>query len=203
MIFVMPFSNLSETNRCCSSLAEMERIEQKRRCCFKFNDELVWSLQVYLDSQIRLFVYLSPNTGRVIKITDPPRDTFHRLFVIYNRAREWPEDDKFMTNSILTNLRDNARRFPSYKVHRTSLIWPTRGDLLSYIRLLQLEAKVGKIIEQNTEASFREVVQIWKECKPEWVECVEEGRGHVTEVPWFQSFTPGVVERRRTSCRDA
>ncbi|KAJ3051552.1 hypothetical protein HK097_007432 [Rhizophlyctis rosea] len=142
--------------------------------------------------------------GKVIKITSPPRSTFHRLFIIYNRTREWPEDDKFMTNSILTNLRDNARRFPTYRVYRTSLIWPTREDMLSYVRLLQLEVRVARIMEKNTEEGFREVKEIWRECKGEWEECVGEGRGHVTEVPWFQVFTPGwVLTRIMTTCAHA
>ncbi|KAJ3035101.1 hypothetical protein HDV00_004323 [Rhizophlyctis rosea] len=143
-----------------------------------------------------LLLHVQRKIGKVIKLSTKARDTFHRVFIIYNRTREWPEDEKFMTNSILTNLRDKARKFPTYNVHRTSLIWPTREDLLSYVRLLQLEFRVARMIEKNTMDDYKAVVEVWEECRAEWEDCVKERKGHVTEVPWFQVFTPGWILTR-------
>ncbi|KAJ3287239.1 hypothetical protein HK104_008708 [Borealophlyctis nickersoniae] len=142
--------------------------------------------------------------GKVIRLSDVPRDTFHRIFVISNRTREWPEDDKFMTNSILTNLREGARRFPSYTVNRTSLIWPTRDACIDYVRYLKMERHIRLILQNNTVADFQEVVRLWKELKVEWDACVMEKRGHVTQIPWFQVFTPGwILTRIMDTCAGA
>ncbi|KAJ3112828.1 hypothetical protein HDU96_004129 [Phlyctochytrium bullatum] len=75
--------------------------------------------------------------GRTVRLADAVVAVFHRLFLVHNREREWP--DSFFVDLVRTNLRAKRNRltFPSYTVHRVALTWPTSAALDAYIGALK------------------------------------------------------------------
>jgi hypothetical protein len=59
-------------------------------------------------------------TGPFLILDESCRNTFHAIFVIYHRSFEWPADDKFLLDSILTNSTKESisRHYYPYKVVR-------------------------------------------------------------------------------------
>ncbi|KAJ3357022.1 Fanconi-associated nuclease 1 [Entophlyctis luteolus] len=129
-------------------------------------------------------------------------DCFHRIFIVFNRAREWPENP-FLPH-ILTNLKSTASRFhfADYKIVRVSLTWPTRQDLLDYMDILKLRHCVTeklKTISGSVSLDVRNEIyasvleQAFEKCMKifsQWThDCPVDG--HISGVPWLSCFTAG------------
>ncbi|KAJ3130173.1 hypothetical protein HK098_005420 [Nowakowskiella sp. JEL0407] len=141
----------------------------------------------------RLLSEIKRLIGPVIILNETIRDLFHRLFIVYNRTMNWPDRDQFMTNSILTNLRKDPRKFPDYEVYRIDLTWPTKEIFDEYVRLLKLERDV--VIARDAEDKS-ETMLLFEQCLAQWETVVSSSDGHVSGVSWLQVFTPGWVLTR-------
>ena len=141
--------------------------------------------------------------GPVFQLKSQVREVFHRLFVVYFRVSSWPEDDKFMNSSIMSNLSENHASkysFVPYKVHRTSLVWPSRDAFCEYFDALKLEQQIsdeihawnnGDASSDNWGGDIYEVFEAWQVMMTSEETCV-----HVTGILWFQTFTRGWVLTR-------
>ncbi|KAJ1560107.1 hypothetical protein HK096_009966 [Nowakowskiella sp. JEL0078] len=101
------------------------------------------------------------------------------------------ENGLFMTNSILTNLRNEPRKFPKYNIHRVAITWPTRDILLEYVDYLIIERDIedSRAKLESGEKCSTETLRLLNECQVNWDKRVkEEGENaaHVSGVVWFQ-----------------
>ncbi|KAJ3289953.1 hypothetical protein HDU79_003664 [Rhizoclosmatium sp. JEL0117] len=137
--------------------------------------------------------------GPCIYIPDHVVETFYRLFIIYNREREWPENP-FLPH-IRTNLKANRLVYNKYQIHRISITWPTRQDLLDYISVLKLQHEVESLLATITSATSPQdreniensAITLSETCIPifkTWV--AEQPDGHVSGIPWLATFTAGM-----------
>ncbi|KAJ3095427.1 hypothetical protein HDU97_006920 [Phlyctochytrium planicorne] len=78
--------------------------------------------------------------GPTIKVSDAAVEVFQRLFIVYNREQQWP--DNFFLSHIRTNLKKNALHYVPYTITRLSITWPLRSNLNDYIDSLLLERQL-------------------------------------------------------------
>ncbi|KAJ3032178.1 UNVERIFIED_CONTAM: hypothetical protein HDU68_000017 [Siphonaria sp. JEL0065] len=147
-----------------------------------------------------LYTKLKTVLGPCIYIPNTIVETFYRLFIIYNREREWP-DNPFLPH-IRTNLKTNRLHFNKYTVNRVSITWPTAADLTEYIQMLKLSHEILTILSpingqtpQETRDSLElKAIDLAETCIPvfeAWV--VDNPEGHISGIPWLTSFTAGRV----------
>lgn len=119
---------------------------------------------------------------------------FNRLFVAFNLYQTLP--DNLLLDSILTNLKENPRFYPTYKVNRISITWPTRENLLDYYNILLVHRNVGILMDLN---QLDEALLIIESYRPEWNTAISESKsngGHISGIPWLNSFTCGHIMTR-------
>jgi Fanconi-associated nuclease 1 len=132
--------------------------------------------------------------GATLVLNHEQREVVQKCFVIYQRLLDWPDDDAFMTTSILASLQDEERRRPfvNTKFTRLELFWPTKQDFDDYFYALKIYGLVRNLMNQN---KFNSVIEIYKAYKEEYRLLLEK-EVHVTGIQWFGSFTRASVFTR-------
>lgn len=204
-----------------------------------------------LESLIIAAVRKYESAKHVVRLNPLARDAFHRLLVVANKELEWPEGDKFLVSSILSNLkslpaaeenevededegdgavlgdcqdlatnetssfppsralRNNQLFFFPYTTSTFSLTFPSRSDLLEYIKYLKLERKMLDLMEitrKSSPSSLSLALDLMHSCIPEWKSLVAKERelvnsgqgcgGHISGIPWMVVYTPVYVLTR-------
>ena len=159
-----------------------------------------YDLQSSLYNKLGSLEKVKETVGKVMKQSSEARLEFQKLFVIYQRLEEWPDDESsFMLQSILTNLDDDdsrKRTFPTLNYHRIGLIWGTCQEFEDYFNAIQLEAECRMIASQNDTECWLELMKRHKELEPKWKKILKHFDGHFTGIPWFSTFTAGWVLTR-------
>ena len=99
--------------------------------------------------------------GPLIELTEQ-KEIFQRIVIACNREMEWPEDNRFLLKSIMTNTKDRKWSYPRYNVNRISLTWPTRNDFLEYVNYLKEERDIQILMQ---EEKVEEATNRFLECK--------------------------------------
>lgn len=146
-----------------------------------------------------LFEQILSKTGPLLKLTSIARDLFHRMYIIYFRSTLWPDEDKFMTRSILAHVREDKKCRRNYfpvNVSRFGLFWTKRSELVEYAVYLRTELELKDIEGRNNKDAWDEVLDLTNILYSEWHNIISRGEGHVTGIPWLQVYTPGCVLTR-------
>jgi hypothetical protein len=130
--------------------------------------------------------------GETIRLHPKSVELFERLFIIYNREREWPEN--LYLDHIKSNLIEDPEKFPSYRVNRCEMTWPTRDDLMRFISKLRHERKIHDLLS-NSESS-EEGLELAQIEFSTWLSSINSFSDHVTGIPWLLVFTTEWVQTR-------
>ena len=153
-------------------------------------------LDNFADSAIDL---VREKVGPVVKIDLEIRSLFIHYFVIYQRLTSWPVDEKFMTVSILANLKfdnSNRRSFVKLEFERCALIWPTKECFLKYLSALKLAASCDLLMQSKDRSDWSRIIDIYDAIKTDWEQDCLKAESHITGIPWFGVFTSGWVQTR-------
>jgi Fanconi-associated nuclease 1 len=132
--------------------------------------------------------------GKMIKLNESKREIFQKCFVIYQRLLMWPENDAFMTTSILANLTEGHKRpFVATNFIRTELFWPTRLDFEDYFTSLKLYNSVLVYLDSKTD-DYMLAIEIYKHQYPQWISSLKFE--HITGISWFSLFTKASILTR-------
>jgi fanconi-associated nuclease 1 len=112
-------------------------------------------------------------TGPCIRLSSAPLHLFERVHLVFYRSTEWTE--KSLTTIILARI--SRRNFPEYIVSRSASVFGSRSLLLEYETSLRTQFQVDNILEFNgkpSEQGLQEMIQIFDEIYPRWVELLAE-----------------------------
>jgi Fanconi-associated nuclease 1 len=140
-------------------------------------------------------------TGPCIRLSLTPLKLFERVHLVFYRSTEWTE--KSLTTIILAKIA--RRNFPEYIVSRSANIFPSRSSLLEFEASIRTQYRVDSILEFNgrpTEASYQEILDIYKEIYPRWKVLVgeeqqkEDSLYHSGEGAYLRRLSPAWVYTR-------
>ncbi|KAI8910412.1 hypothetical protein EDD86DRAFT_205354 [Gorgonomyces haynaldii] len=135
--------------------------------------------------------------GLVVRLNEKRLLLFQRLFVVYFRSTSWPEDGKFLTDAILSNLNsENKRVFVPYRICRNALVFPDRSRFMHYFDLLLKETQILELMESK---DYQSVLSATETLHLEWAHQII-GR-HSSQLQWLSHLTSGwiltrIMERR-------
>ncbi|KAI9351158.1 hypothetical protein DFJ73DRAFT_379247 [Zopfochytrium polystomum] len=159
--------------------------------------QLTFSKKGTLESDTALLSRVTKLIGRTVTLKPAAARTFHkigRLFVIFGRLREWPEN--FFLDHIRTNLRSDPVSYVSVAVQKVSITWPTWKDFDDYFNMLLLESE-AIYLSNDWELNLDRLFEITESCYEDLQKEIREGSpGHVTGIPWLQMFTKGWIRTR-------
>ena len=122
---------------------------------------------------------------RLIYLDQDARNTFHRVFVLYNRTKVWPENDNLMLDCILSSLKSNPKHFFKYEYSRNQDIFKTRLDLIEYIDALKIEFDFSLSMDSNDEDTREK----FNSCKVKYSELCEVDQDNAV-FPWLECYKP-------------
>lgn len=133
--------------------------------------------------------------GKMIKLNESKREIFQKCFVIYQRLLIWPENDAFMTTSILANITEGVQKRPFVTTNfvRTELFWPATLDFDEYFDSLKLYNCVRICLNSKPEDCIS-AIEIYKQQYPQWRSSLKFE--HITGIPWFSLFTKASILTR-------
>lgn len=86
---------------------------------------------------MRLVAY--SRTGTLISLVGEARDAMNKIFVIYYKSRFWPEDGRFMKDTILSSMSNSNLSFYKYNIWSKGTVWKSREAFLAYYTCLKDE----------------------------------------------------------------
>ncbi|TPX46337.1 hypothetical protein CcCBS67573_g10321 [Chytriomyces confervae] len=138
--------------------------------------------------------------GRTLLVPATVVDLFRTLFFVYNREKHWT-DNPFLVH-VRANLRVRRLNYEHFTVRKCTLTWPTRDDLVEFIRMCKLQIEIESLIQSVTgmksepdrQLIWQKVVALAEPCMQvftQWRHDFPED-GHVSGIPWLASFTGGM-----------
>ncbi|KAJ3225037.1 Fanconi-associated nuclease 1 [Chytriomyces hyalinus] len=138
--------------------------------------------------------------GRTLLVSATVVDLFRTLFFVYNREKHWT-DNPFLVH-VRANLRVRRLHYEQFPVRKCTLTWPTRDDLVEFIRMCKLQIEIeslvqsvtGMKVEADRQLVWQQVVALAEPCMQvftQWRQDFPED-GHVSGIPWLASFTGGM-----------
>lgn len=132
-------------------------------------------------------------TGNIISIECEAQEAMTRVLMLYYKSSMWPEDDTFMRDTILSNMRDSKLNFYEYKIWTKESIWKERETFEEYYKILRREHEIYTILMQDTEEGYNECLKVAYEYMDEGKKELKKNIEDEVTYPWLGRYTKAHV----------